>query len=76
VAKDNEDRPNIFAYVPMENPKAHVVVIGVGYNPIMRKYDVTLDIGNCATDTEAKRVAKLLADLVAKHLGFKIERAQ
>ena len=55
--------------VPLKNRDSTPIMIEVGFNPHMGRWDVLMTLGNFRTEEEARRAGEVLKRLAERDLG-------
>lgn len=57
-------------YIPLSTHDSNPILVGIQHNEKMGRWDITLTVGNFASEQEADRVAReLIVPLVERELG-------
>ena len=61
--------------IPLSKASNHPIMIGMSYNPRMGRWDISVEVGNFASEEEAREAAKGIRDAVSEHLGADLRKA-
>lgn len=61
--------------IPLTKRTNHPIMIGLSFNPRMGAWDITVGVGNFATEKAARDAAKGIKEALEDHLGTTLGKA-
>lgn len=60
----------------MQNADGHPILVQIGENPLMRRWDIQVIVGNFATEGEATQAAKAIGKMLEREIGASSNQLQ